>query len=71
MYPNFNAERTRKKITLKHISEESGLTLSTVSLKLSGKAPITVSEAKQFKKIIKSELPLEVLFSTEVIEPCP
>ena len=35
---------------------------STLSQKLNGKYPITLIEAKKFKKIVKSDLPIEILF---------
>lgn len=68
MYPNFNAERARYGITLERLSKESGFSLSKVSAKLSGKSPITLTEAKIFKKIVKSNLPIETLFSKEALE---
>jgi transcriptional regulator with XRE-family HTH domain len=68
MYPNFNAERARKGITLETIAEKMGKTIGTISLKLSGQSIITVDEAKQLKEILGTKLPLETLFSTEPIE---
>ena len=68
MYPNLNAERARKGITLENIAEGLSVTVGTVSLKLSGKYPVTLAEAKQIKEIIGTNLPLEILFSEEAIE---
>lgn len=68
MYPNFNAERARKGITLEAIADALGVTVGTVSLKLSGKYPITFAEAVKLKRIIGVDIPLEILFSEEAIE---
>ena len=67
MYPNFNAERARKGITLETIAEKMGKTIGTISLKLSGQSIITVDEAKQLKEIVGTDLPLETLFSKEPV----
>lgn len=62
MYRNAKAEMVRAGLTLADLSENLGGTVTTWSLKLNGKAPITVDEAKRFKKFVKSDLPLEELF---------
>ena len=73
MYPNVEAERIRAGLTLEPIAEALGVTVSTLSLKLNGKYPITFNEAKKIKDIIAEakkakgitiniDLPLEVLF---------
>lgn len=68
MYPNFNAERARRNITLETLSEALDVTVATMSQKLSGKYPITLLEAKKLKAAIGTNLPLEILFSEEAIE---
>lgn len=55
MYPNLEAERTRVGLLLEPIAEELGITVSTLSLKLNGKYPITFKEAKKIKEIIVRE----------------
>ena len=62
MYKNARAEMVRQGLRLEDIAKEFGNTVSTWSLKLNGKYPITLNEAKRFKAIVKSDLPLEVLF---------
>lgn len=62
MYRNAKAEMVRAGLTLAAVAEKMGIAIGTLSQKLNGKYPITVNEAKQFKKIVKSEQPLEVLF---------
>lgn len=62
MYRNAKAEMVRAGLTLADLSENLGGTVSTWSLKLNGKYPITLDEAKRFKRLVKTELPIEVLF---------
>ena len=73
MYPNVRAEITRAGLTLEPIARELDVTVSTLSLKLSGKYPVTLNEAKKIKDIIVEakkakgitiniDLPLEELF---------
>lgn len=62
MFRNLEAERARKDMTLHEIAEKLGLTVTTLSLKLRGKAPLTLGEAKSIKKILKVTMPLEELF---------
>ena len=65
MFPNLDAERARKKITLEMLAEELGLAVSTVSQKLKGKYPITLDEAKKIKNILGVDIPLEELFEED------
>lgn len=62
MYRNARAEMVRAGLTLEHIASELDITTSTLSQKLNGKYPITLREAKKFKEVVKSDLPLETLF---------
>lgn len=62
MYRNAKAEMVRAGLILSDVSEALGSTVTTWSLKLNGRAPITLDEAKRFKKLVKSELPIEELF---------
>lgn len=64
MYPNVEAERARRKITLAMIASDPRIdcTVSTMSMKLTGKAPLTLKEAVAIKDILDSDLPLEELF---------
>ena len=62
MYRNAKAEMVRAGKTLADLSENLGGTISTWSLKLNGRYPITLDEAKRFKEFVKTSLPLEVLF---------
>lgn len=66
MYKNVKAEMSRKGIILEDLAEALGVTVSTVSQKLNGKYPITLTEAKIIKSRLGVDLPLEELF--EVFE---
>ena len=67
MYPNFNAEYARKGLTLDKLTEEMrnrgvSRTVPTLSLKLNGKYPLTLGEAKVLRDIVAPEISLDVLF---------
>lgn len=66
MYRNARAEMMRQGINLNDLAEKMDSYPSIWSEKLNGKRPITLTEAKKFKKVVKSTLPLEELF--EVFE---
>lgn len=67
MYPNLNAEMARRNITQADLAEKLDRTRATMSLKLSGKAPITLDEAFAIKEALRTRLTLDVLFATEAI----
>lgn len=69
MYRNAKAELVRVGLTLADVSESLGGTVATWSLRLNGKALISLVDAKRFKKFVNSNLPLEVLFQ-EFEEAC-
>lgn len=62
MYSNLKAEMKRGGFTLETVSRKLGITLGTLSLKLNGKYPVTLNEAKKIKEIIGVDIPLEDLF---------
>lgn len=62
MYRNAKAEMVRAGLILSDVAESLGGTEAKWSQKLNGKTPITVEEAKRFKKLVKSELPIDELF---------
>lgn len=66
MYKNAKAEMVRQGLRLEDVAPGLDMTISTLSQKLNGKYPITLNEAKAFKKIVKTDLPLEVLFEEAV-----
>ena len=73
MYPNVSAEIKRAGLLQGEVASMLGMTQTTFSMKLSGKYPFTLGEAKKVKEIIVKakakkgitiniDLPLEVLF---------
>ena len=64
MYPNVEAEKAKKKVTLEKMAHDERIncTVSTMSQKLNGKAPLSFKEALAIKDILNSDMPLEELF---------
>lgn len=62
MYRTAKSEMMKRGLTLGDVAPLMEISVGTLSLKLNGKYPITLKEAKQFKEIVKSDLPLEELF---------
>lgn len=65
MFPNLDAEMARKKITRAELAEKIHRTPTTVSLKLNGKAPITLNECIEVKNAIGTNESLDYLFQTD------
>lgn len=65
MFPNLDAEMARKRITRAALAEKIHKTPTTLSLKLNGKAPITLSECIEIKGALESECTIDYLFATE------
>lgn len=62
MYRTAKSEMMKRGLTLGDVAPLMGVSVGTLSLKLNGKYPITLNEAKLFKTIVKSDLLLEELF---------
>jgi DNA-binding XRE family transcriptional regulator len=65
MYPNLDAEMARIKLTRQALAKELGMTPTTLSLKLNGKFDLSLSECVEIKKILKTELSIEYLFTSD------
>lgn len=65
MFINVDVKLTRNGMTRGDLAKALNLTPSTVSLKLNGKAILTLNEAKKIKQILKTNIPLEDLFDTQ------
>ena len=63
MYPNLNAEMARRNLTALTLSQRTGIPYSTLTPKLSGKAPIKLAEAKEIKKALGTDMSIDDLFS--------
>lgn len=68
MYRNAKAELVRAGLILADVAEAFGSNIPTWSNKLNGKAPITVDEAKKFKRLVNSDKSLEELFEKFEVE---
>ena len=70
-YPNLKAEIARSGLTYNEILERGkkdgrlDCTISTLSLKINGKAEFTLSESMALKDIIDTDLSLSELFKSE------
>ena len=62
MYSNLNEEMIKKGFTIKKIAIRMNIDPRKLSAKLKGKELLSVLEAQKIKKVIGSDLPLEVLF---------
>ena len=65
LFPNLDAEMARRKITRQSLADKIHKTPTTLSLKLNGKAPITLAECVEIKNAIDESLSVDYLFSTE------
>lgn len=65
MYHNLDAEMARVKITKAALAKKIGRTPTTLSLKLNGKAPLTLAECIEIKNAVNPKCTVEYLFATE------
>lgn len=65
MYPNLEGEMAKKKITRAALADKIHKTPTTLSLKLNGKAPITLKECIEIKKALNTECTIDYLFEVE------
>lgn len=69
MFPNLYAEMARRKITQAVLAGKIHRTPTTLSMKLSGKAPISLAECVEIKNAIDESLSVDYLFATEQNDP--
>lgn len=65
MFPNLDAEMARRKMTRAMLAEKIHKTPTTLSLKLNGKAPISLMECIEIKAALGTEESIDYLFETE------
>lgn len=65
MFPNLEAEMARGKITQSSIALSLGITPTTFSFKLNGKAPISLKECVKIKNTFFPDKTLDYLFATD------
>lgn len=63
MYPNLDAELARKKITRTQLAKILKVNPGTLSLKLNGKAPLTLTECIKIKQAVGEQYSIEYLFA--------
>jgi transcriptional regulator with XRE-family HTH domain len=62
MYRNARAEMARAGVTLEILAEKSGKSVSVWSAKLNGRVTVTLDDAREFKRIVGTDEPIETLF---------
>lgn len=65
MFSNLDAEMARKKITRAALADMIHKTPTTLSLKLNGKAPLTLNECIEIKNAVSPESTVDYLFATD------
>lgn len=65
LFPNLDAEMARKKITRAALADKIHKTPTTLSLKLNGKAPLTLNECIEIKNAVSPESTVDYLFATD------
>ena len=65
MFPNLNAEMGRKKLTIKSLSEETGIPYETLKNKFSGNTEFKRKEMYLIKKEVFPNCTIDYLFATE------
>ncbi len=61
-YPNLEAELARRKIRKVQLARKANIKQSTLSGKLNGKSPITLSECIEIRNAIDRSLSIDYLF---------
>ena len=65
MYPNLEAEMARNKITQLAMAECIGVTPTTMSLKINGKAKMLLPECMKIKNRLFPNCSIDYLFATD------
>lgn len=67
MYANVKAELARKNMTIVDLSNKTGIRYQTLADKIRGDSTLTVDEALKIKQAIGVDMPIEELFSDQVV----
>lgn len=65
-YPNLRGEMARRGFCVSSLARKMGVSGNSLGLKLNGKRTITLDFAIKIKNALETDVPLEVLFATEV-----
>lgn len=68
MFPNLDAEMARRKMTRLVLAEKIHKTPTTLSMKLNGKAPLTLAECIEIKNAVDPDSTVDYLFATEEVD---
>lgn len=63
MYSNVKAELARRNLSVVDLSNMTGIRYQTLALKLNGRYPLTLDEAKAIKKALDVDIAIEDLFA--------
>ena len=65
MYPNLSAELARRRMTLKDLSQKSGIPYQTLYSNINGTNDIKLGYCLKIRDTISSDLTLDYLFAKE------
>lgn len=65
MFPNLDAEMARKKMTRGTLANLLHMTPSTLSMKLNGKATLTLPECIKIRNAVDEKLEIDYLFASD------
>lgn len=65
MFPNLNAEMGRAKLSIRNLSEVTGINYDTLKLKLRGVTEFKLAEMMEIKRKVFPDKTLDYLFATE------
>ncbi len=68
MFPNLDAEMARKKITKAFLAKKINKSPTTLSLKLNGRAPITLDECIEIRDVVGTEYTIDYLFEVDDVK---
>jgi transcriptional regulator with XRE-family HTH domain len=62
MYPNLKAEMARKGVTVRDLSEMTGISYNTLAPKMRGDKPLKLTEALKIYKVLETDVSVPDLF---------
>lgn len=65
MFPNLDAEMARRKITRAALANTLHVTPSTLSMKLNGRAKLTLPECIKIRDAVDKNLEIDYLFASD------
>ena len=62
MFPNLRGEMAKKGVTIKDLSELTGISYNTLYPKLRGEKPLKLTDAILIHRVLETDLKIEQLF---------